>query len=50
MDKEGGISKILEHFKIINEGNFIKNGVKHEISIFGAFLAYGTLEKIALDT
>ena len=29
---------------------FIENGVDHEISIFGAFLAYGTLEKITFNT
>ena len=29
---------------------FIKNRIGHEISIFGALLAYKTLKKIALDT
>ena len=49
-DKEGGISRILEHFKIIDEGNFTKNKVNQIISIFGAFLVHRMLRKIVVDT
>ena len=41
-----GISRNLEHFKIIGKKDFIKNKVNQEILIFGIFLAYRALNKI----
>ena len=42
-------SRFTEHSKIIEERNFIKNGVNRAIFIFGIFSAFRMLEKIALD-
>ena len=47
--RKGGVLGILEHSKINYEGIFFKNRINHKISIFGVFLTYRILEKIALD-
>ena len=48
--KERGVSRVLEHSKIIGARNFTKIEVNHEITNFKTFLAYGALKKIVPDT
>ena len=48
--KKRGVSRVLEHFKIIGARKFIKNEVDHAKLKFRVFLAYRTLERIVLGT
>ena len=48
--KEGGISRISEHSKIIGARKFAKNKMDHAKSNSRVSLVYGTLKKIVLDS